>query len=73
MDRYLPGLHDSATTTYSKTLIINITANVPALEVQYVFSSRASVTFTMPFTFSVAEYADMIYVYGFCDVFQLMP
>ena len=21
----------------------------------------------MPFTFSVAEYADMIYVYGFCD------
>jgi len=27
----------------------------------------ASVTFTMPFTFSVAEYVDMIYVYGFCD------
>ena len=25
------------------------------------------VTFTMPFTFAVAEYADMIYVYGFCD------
>ena len=23
--------------------------------------------FTMPFTFSVAEYADMIYVCGFCD------
>ena len=21
----------------------------------------------MPFTFSVAEYADMIYVFGFCD------
>jgi len=21
----------------------------------------------MPFTFSVAEYADIIYVYGFCD------
>jgi len=21
----------------------------------------------MPLTFSVAEYADMIYVYGFCD------
>ena len=21
----------------------------------------------MPFTFSIAEYADMIYVYGFCD------
>ena len=27
----------------------------------------ASVTFTMPFTFSVAEYADMIHVCGFCD------
>ena len=27
----------------------------------------ASVMFTMPFTFSVADYADMIYVYGFCD------
>jgi len=27
----------------------------------------ASVMFTMPFTFSVAEYADMIYLYGFCD------
>jgi len=26
-----------------------------------------SVLFTMPFTFSVAQYADMIYVYGFCD------
>ena len=25
------------------------------------------VKFTMLFTFSVAEYADMIYVYGFCD------
>jgi len=23
--------------------------------------------FTMPFTFSVAEYADMIFVYGFCE------
>jgi len=23
--------------------------------------------FTMPFTFTVAECADMIYVYGFCD------
>ena len=28
----------------------------------------ASVTFTMPFTFSFEEYADMIYVYGVCDV-----
>jgi len=27
----------------------------------------ASVTFTMPFTFAVVEYADMIYVYSFCD------
>ena len=27
----------------------------------------ASVTFTMPFTFSVVEYADMIFVYGFCE------
>jgi len=27
----------------------------------------ASVTFTTPFTFSVAEYADMIFVYSFCD------
>ena len=27
----------------------------------------ASFTFTMPFRFSFTEYADMIYVYGFCD------
>jgi len=27
----------------------------------------ASVTFTMPFTFSFEEYTDMIYVYGFSD------
>ena len=27
----------------------------------------APVMFTMPFTFSVAEYEDMIYVCGFCD------
>ena len=27
----------------------------------------ASVTYTMPFTFLVAEYADMIYVYGVFD------
>jgi len=26
-----------------------------------------SVQFTMPFTFSVAEYADMVYACGFCD------
>ena len=40
--------------------------SVEWLLVPYVFSS-ASVTFAMPFTFSVAEYADMIYVHGFCD------
>ena len=27
----------------------------------------ASVTFTIPFTFSFEEYSDMIYMYGFCD------
>ena len=27
----------------------------------------------MPFTFSVAEYADMIYVYGFCDGNSVHP
>jgi len=27
--------------------------------------------FTMPFTFSVAEYADMIYVYGFCNSYSV--
>jgi len=31
----------------------------------------ASITFTMSFTFSVAEYADMIYVYGFCDGYSV--
>jgi len=33
----------------------------------------ASVRFTMPFTFSVAEYADMIYVYDFVTVGQFRP
>ena len=33
----------------------------------------ASATFMMPFTFSVAEYADMIYVYGFCDGNSVHP
>jgi len=27
----------------------------------------ASITFTMSFTFPFEEYADMIYMYGFCD------
>jgi len=26
------------------------------------------VTFTMPFTYSIAEYADMIYMYSICDI-----
>ena len=41
--------------------------SVECLLLPYIFSSGASVMFKMPFTFSVAEYADMIYVYGFCD------
>jgi hypothetical protein len=27
----------------------------------------------MPFTFSNAEYADMVYVYGFCDGTAAIP
>ena len=38
---------------------------MPVSPVRILISVR--VTYTMPFTFSVAEYADMIYVYGFCD------
>ena len=38
-----------------------------ATGVQNISHLGASVTFTMPFTFSFEEYADMIYVYGFCD------
>ena len=30
-------------------------------------TSSKNLTFTMPSRFSFAEYADMIYVYGFCD------
>ena len=41
--------------------------SVPATAVQNSSHLGASVTFTMPFTFSSEEYADMIYVYGFCD------
>jgi len=41
--------------------------SVPATGVQNSSHLDASVTFTMPFTFSFEEYADMIYVYGFCD------
>jgi len=82
---YSPGpciLHDSATTTCSKSLITYITVTVPPADVRnstafrkgvggrsdsvecllvpYVFHLGAYVTFTMPFTFSDAEYADMI-------------
>jgi len=39
----------------------------PATGVQNSSHLGASVTFTMPFTFSFEEHADMIYVYGFCD------
>ena len=42
-------------------------ASVPATGVQNSSHLGASVTFTMRFTFSFEEYADMIYVYGFCD------
>ena len=40
--------------------------SVPATGVQNSSHLGVSVTFTMPFTFSFEEYADMIYVYGFC-------
>ena len=40
---------------------------VPSTGCQNSSHLGASVTFTMPFTFSFEEYADMIYVYGFCD------
>ena len=44
----------------------------PATGVQNSSHLGASVTFTMPFTFSFQEYADMIYVYGFCDVISVL-
>ena len=43
------------------------TVGVPATGVQNSSHLGASVTFTMPFTFSFEEYEDMIYVHGFCD------
>jgi len=43
------------------------TYSVPATGVQNSSHLGASVTFTIPFTFSFEEYADMIYVYRFCD------
>ena len=41
--------------------------SVPSTGCQNSSHLGASVTFTMSFTFSFEEYADMIYVYGFCD------
>ena len=48
-------------------LICPATVRVLATGVQNSSRLGASVTFTMRFTFSFEEYADMIYVYGFCD------
>jgi len=48
-------------------LLCPATASVTATGVQNSSHLGASVKFTMPFTFSFEEYADMIYVYGFCD------
>jgi len=48
-------------------LVCPATASVPVTGVQNSSHLGASVTFTMPFIFSFEEYADMIYVYGFCD------
>ena len=41
--------------------------SVPATGVRNSSHLGASFKFMMPFTFSFEEYADMIYVYGFCD------
>jgi hypothetical protein len=48
-------------------LVCQATASVATPGVQNNSHLGVSVTFTMPFTFSFEEYADMIYVYGFCD------
>ena len=48
-------------------LVWSGTVSVPATGVQNSSHLGASGTFTMPFTFSLEEYADMIYLYGFCD------
>ena len=45
---------------------ITVTASPDVQNITYSHLG-ASFTFTMPFRFSFAEYADMIYVYGFCD------
>jgi hypothetical protein len=48
-------------------LVFPATANLPGIFVQSSCRLGASVTFTILFTFSFKEYADMFYVYGFCD------
>jgi hypothetical protein len=48
-------------------LVFPAMANLPGIFVQSSCRLGATVTFTTPFTFSFEEYADMIYVYGFCD------
>ena len=48
-------------------LLCQATVSVPATSVQFISHLGESVTFPMPFTFSFEGYADMIYVYGFCD------
>jgi len=48
-------------------LICPATVSVLATGVQNSSRLGASLTFTLRFTFSFEEYADMIYVYGFCD------
>ena len=54
-------------------LVWSATASVPATGVQDSSLPGASFTSKMLFTFSFKEYADMIYVYGFCDVTQFLP
>jgi len=44
--------------------------SMPATGVQNSSHLGASVMFTM--TFSFEEYADMIYVYGFCDGYSVL-
>ena len=51
-----------------KCMMIHITVTAsPDVQNNTYSHIGASFTFTMPFRFSFAEYADMIYVYGFCD------
>ena len=45
---------------------ITVTASPDVQNITYSHLG-ASFTITKPFRFSFAEYADMIYVYGFCD------